>query len=134
MGLGVGERERRRRQHRRAFLLAAVAAVGSVVVLALAFRWAAATPPVWYGSPATFFACVAGLVAVPTFVATHPRRPGSVRLFQRVLVATLGGAVGAALVLVTTAATTTTYDPAGVPLWLPVVVGCAFAVVALFLT
>lgn len=134
MGSGGGRRQNKRRQHRRAFTLAAVAAVGSVVVLALAFRWSATTPPVWYGSPATFFACVAGLVAVPTFVATHPRRPGSVRLFQRVLVATLGGVVGAGLVLVTTAATMGTYDPTGVPLWLPVVVGCAFAVVALLLS
>lgn len=125
--------DQRRESHRRAFLLAGLAAVGTVVTLALAFRWSGTDPPVWFGSPATFFAGVAGLVAVPTFVATHPRRPGSVRLFQRVLVASLGGVVGALLVLVTTASTTATYDPAAVPLWLPVVVGCAFAVVALLL-
>jgi ABC-type transport system involved in cytochrome c biogenesis permease subunit len=134
MGSGLGGRQSKRERHRRAFALAAFAATGSVVVLALAFRWASAAPPVWYGSPATFFACVAGLVAAPTFVATYPQRTGSVRLFHRVLVATLGGVVGAVLVLVTTAATTATYDPAGVSLWLPLVVGAAFAVVALALS
>ena len=129
-GSGSG---RQREDHRRAFLLAGLAAVGTVVTLALAFRWSAVEPPVWFGSPATFFAVVASLVAVPTFVAAHPRRVGTVRLARRLVVATLGGVVGAGLVLVTVAALGGSYDPMAVPVWLPVGAGLVFVAVAFLL-
>ncbi|MFC7312782.1 hypothetical protein ACFQNI_09660 [Salinirubellus salinus] len=132
--VGVGGGRRGRESHRRAFLLAGLAAVATVVTLALAFRWSAVDPPVWFGSTATFFACVAGVVAVPTFVVAHPRRVGTVRLARRLLVATLGGVVGAGLVLVTAAALGGTYDPMTVPMWLPASVGLLFVAVALLLS
>lgn len=129
----AGSRSRDREGYRRAFLLAGIAAVGTAVTLALAFRWSGVTPPVWFGSTAFFFACVAGAVAVPTFVVAHPRRVGTVRLARRLLVASLGGVVGAGLVLVTAAALSGTYDPTSVPTWLPVGVGLLFVAVAFLL-
>ena len=124
----------RRERARRAFAFAGGAAVGTVVVLALAFRFSNVAPPVWFGSPATFFACIAGLVAVPTFVVSHPRTGGTTSLLRRLLVATLGGGVGAGLVLVTTAAMSESYDPMAVSMWLPVGVGVVFALTALLLS